>query len=160
MTLGGLVVRCVMKVVSKLPDWCDWQWRWQRRNWRRISTHDRDDLVAVDLQTGMEAHDDVVGEDALGILLRSASFQRKFDLVAEVAFSDDLTGAVTIEVGVGDAVKLIVEFQIHLYEETPERETQISDNFCAKKKRFKSVESCYAHSVPKLSAQKSCVPFM
>ena len=34
----------------------------------RVSADDRDDLVPVDLQAVVEAHDDVVGEDAGGAL--------------------------------------------------------------------------------------------
>lgn len=105
-----------MKVVSKLPGRNDWQWCWYRCDWRRVTTDDGDDLVAVHLQTRMEAHDDVVGEHTLWILLSSASLQWQFDFVAQVAFADDLASAVAVEVRVGDAVKLLVEFQIHLRE--------------------------------------------
>lgn len=111
-----------MKVVSKLPDWSDWQWRWKRSDRWWISANNRDDLVAVYFQSGMEAHDNVVGEDALWILLRSASFQRQLNFVAQVAMADDLASTVTIEVRVGDSVKLFVEFQIHLCK-TLKRET-------------------------------------
>lgn len=105
-----------MKCVSNLPDWNNRQdWR-QWSNRRRISTHNGDDLIAVHLQARMETDDDVVGEHTLWILLCSASLERKLNLVAHVAFADDLAGAVTVEVGVGDAVKLLVEFQIHLCE--------------------------------------------
>lgn len=105
-----------MKCVSNLPDWNNRQnWR-QWSNRRRISTHNGDDLIAVHLQARMETDDDVVGEHTLWILLCSASLERKLNLVAHVAFADDLAGAVTVKVGVGDAVKLLVEFQIHLCE--------------------------------------------
>lgn len=102
-------------VVSNLPDGCNWQWCWHGCDRRRVATHDRDDLIAVHLEPRVEAHDDVVGEHTLGILLGAASLQWQLDLVAQVAFADDLAGTVTIEVRVGDAVKLFVEFHIHLW---------------------------------------------
>lgn len=118
MTLEELVVICLMKVVSKLPDGRDWQWRRYWSDWWRIAANDRDDLVAVDLESRMEADNYVVLEHSLWILLCSTSLQRKLDLVAVVALANDLTGTVTVEVCVGDTIKLLVEFQIHLFEET------------------------------------------
>lgn len=111
-------------VVSKLPDGSDRQWSRNWRDWRRISAHNRDDLIAVHLQSRVETNDDVVGEDALRVLLGSASLQGQLDFVAQLAFADDLAGTVTIKVRVGDSVKLFVEFHIHL---------------CEKKKRFSDI---------------------
>lgn len=119
-----LVVRCGMKDVSKLPDRNDRQCRWNRCNGRRVSANNRDDLIAVHLKSRMETNNNVVGEHALWILLRSASLQRKLDLVAEITFANNLTRTVAIEVRVGDAIKLLVKFQIHL--KTGERNDSVT----------------------------------
>lgn len=124
-------------IVSNLPDWRNGQRCWHWCDWRRVAAHDRDDLIAVHLEPRVEPHDDVVGEHTLGILLGAASLQWQLDLVAQVAFADDLTGTVTIEVRVGDAVKLFVEFHIHLW--VGEGKKRFSDIF-AQKTEFKSVE--------------------
>lgn len=103
-----------MKGVSDLPDWSNRQWRWNGRDWRRVAADNCDDLISVHLQPRVETNDDVVGEHTLRILLCSTSFQWELNLVAQVAFANDLTSAVTVEIRVGDSVKLFVEFQIHL----------------------------------------------
>ena len=131
--------------VSNLPDRSDRQWCWQRCNRWRITADNRDDLIAIHLKSRMESHDNVVGEDTLRILLRSTSLQWQFNLIAQVAFANDLASTVTIEVSVGDAVKLFVEFHIHLYNREKERNTRISDSFCAKK-NLNPLSCCYAHT--------------
>lgn len=119
-----------MKVVSGLHGRSDGQRRRHWRDGRWVTAHDCNDLISVHFQARVEANDDVVGEDALRVLLRSASFQWQLDLVAQVAFANDLASAVTIEVRVGDAVKLFVKLHIHLSRK--QRET-FSDSFCTKK---------------------------
>lgn len=119
----------MMKVVSILPDRCDWQWCGNRCNRWWVAAHNCDNLISVHLQSWMEANNNIVGEHSLGILFRSTSFERELDLVAQVAFTDDLASTVTVEVRVGDAVKLFIEFHIHLLK----RETQFSDIFAQKR---------------------------
>lgn len=94
----------------------------------------------------MESHHDVVGEHALWILLRAASFQRQLDLVAQLAFADNLAGTVTIKVRVGDAVKLFVKLHIHLSEEPREKKNHFSDIFRAKKQILNPSSCCYAYT--------------
>lgn len=89
----------------------------------------------------MEPHDDVVGEHALRVLFRSASLEWQFNLVTQLAFSNDLAGTVTIEIRVGDTVKLFVELHIHLFKRNAEKHVQ--RHFCAK--RILNPLSCYAH---------------
>lgn len=101
----------------------------------------------------MEPNNDVVGEHTLRILfkikisfkgfpcrvlsptnlLRSASFEGKLNLIAQVAFADDLASTVTIEIRVGDTVKLLIEFHIHLFGEKHNSVTFL------RKKEFQSV---------------------
>lgn len=65
----------------------------------------------------MKSYDNVVGEDTLWILSCSASLEWNLNLVAEITFASCLTGTVTIEIRVGDAIKSFVEFQVHLWSE-------------------------------------------
>lgn len=120
----------MVNVVSALPDRSNWQRRWNRGDRWRVTADDCDDFISVHLKSRMESNHDVVGEDALWILLRAASFQWKLDLVAQFAFANDLTSTVTIKVCVGDAVKLFVKLHIHLNRK--QREI-FSDIFAQKK---------------------------
>jgi hypothetical protein len=123
------------EMVSNLPDWHNWQWRWNGCDWRWVAANNSDDLIAIHFKSRMETNNNVVGEHTLWILLGSASFQWQLNFIAQVAFPNDLTSAVTVEVGVGDAVKLFVEFQIHL---CGEKTHNFSDNLRAAKKELRS----------------------
>lgn len=72
----------MVNVVSALPDWSNWQWRWNWGDRRWVTADDCDDLISIHLESWMESNDDVVGEDALWILLGSASFQWQLNLIA------------------------------------------------------------------------------
>lgn len=86
------------------------EWRWHGRNWRWVATHDGDDFIAVHLQVRMKSDDDVVREHTLWILFCSASFQWQFDVIARVAMSNRLASAVSVEIGISNAIKLFTEF--------------------------------------------------
>ena len=112
----------------------------RRDNRRRVATHDRDDLVSVDLQSRMEANHDVVGEYSSRALLSkknvrglvciciwescifpaylqsSASLQREFDGLLKLAVPRDLAGGVAVEVGVDDAEEGLAESHLHIHE--------------------------------------------
>lgn len=106
----------MVNVVSILPDRCDRQWRWNRCNRWWVAAHNRYYLISIHLQSRVKANHNVVGEHSLGILFCAASLEWKLNLVAQFAFADDLASTVTVEVRVGDTVKLLIEFHIHLFE--------------------------------------------
>ncbi len=87
----------------------------RRHDGLRIAADDGLDLVAVHLERRVEAHDQVVGEDAQRVLEGAAAGQRQLVAGRQLAAADEVARRVAVKVGVDDAVERLGELQIDVH---------------------------------------------
>lgn len=132
-SLQSLANELMRNDVSKLPGNDRKWWHW-KSNWWWVSAYNRDNFISIHFQTRMKSHNNVVGKNALRILLCAASLEWKFNAIAHFAMSNNLAGTVAIKICVGYSIKLFIEFQIHLYAKRAKKFKYISVTFSVQKR--------------------------